>query len=135
MKQLLLLTLFIPTLLWAQDDSKYLAGAVPLENGKVVFAKEINAPSFSKDEVYDKMLDWADGFFSEDGNRVVYSDKAKGDIAAVGQANLDILATMRKKTRFSSSSRMAASCTAAVTWAISCRTGILHSCTAKITRL
>ena len=88
MKQLLLLTLFIPTLLLAQDDSKYLAGAVPLENGKVVFAKEINAPSFSKDEVYDRMLDWADGFFSEDGNRVVYSDKAKGDIAAVGQANL-----------------------------------------------
>ena len=80
MKQLLLLTLFIPTLLWAQEDSKYLAGAVPVENGKVVFAKEINAPSFSKDEVYDKMLDWADGFFSEDGNRVVYSDKAKGDI-------------------------------------------------------
>ena len=49
MKQLLLLTLFIPALLWAQDDSKYLAGAVPVENGKVVFAKEINAPSFSKD--------------------------------------------------------------------------------------
>ena len=46
MKQLLLLTLFIPALLWAQDDSKYLAGAVPVENGKVVFAKEINAPSF-----------------------------------------------------------------------------------------
>ncbi|MCS2918207.1 DUF4468 domain-containing protein [Parabacteroides merdae] len=88
MKQLLLLTLFIPALLWAQEDSKYLAGAVPVENGKVVFAKEINAPSFSKDEVYDKMLDWADGFFSEDGNRVVYSDKAKGDIAAVGQTNL-----------------------------------------------
>ena len=40
MKQLLLLTLFIPALLWAQDDSKYLAGAVPVENGKVVFAKE-----------------------------------------------------------------------------------------------
>ena len=53
MKQLLLLTLFIPALLWAQEDSKYLAGAVPVENGKVVFAKEINAPSFSKDEVYD----------------------------------------------------------------------------------
>ena len=51
MKQLLLLTLFIPALLWSQDDSKYLAGAVPVENGKVVFAKEINAPSFSKDEV------------------------------------------------------------------------------------
>lgn len=88
MKQLLLLALFVPALLWAQDDSKYLTGAVPVENGKVVFAKEINVPSFSKGEVYDKVLDWADGFFSEDGNRVVYSDKAKGDIAAVGQTML-----------------------------------------------
>ena len=34
------------------------------------------------------MLDWANGFFSEDGNRVVYSDRSKGDIAAVGQVYL-----------------------------------------------
>lgn len=88
MKHLLLLALFIPSLLWAQDDSKYLAGAVPVENGKVVFTQEINASSFSKDEVYDRMLDWANGFFSEDGNRVVYSDRSKGDIAAVGQVYL-----------------------------------------------
>ena len=110
MKQLLLLTLFIPALLWAQDDSKYLAGAVPLENGKVVFAKEINAPSFSKDEVYDKMLDWADGFFSEDGNRVVYSDKAKGDIAAVGQANLVFQSTALSLDRTEMNYRVTMEC-------------------------
>ena len=110
MKQLLLLTLFIPTLLWAQDDSKYLAGAVPLENGKVVFAKEINAPSFSKDEVYDRMLDWADGFFSEDGNRVVYSDKAKGDIAAVGQANLVFQSTALSLDRTEMNYRVTMEC-------------------------
>ena len=110
MKQLLLLTLFIPALLWAQDDSKYLAGAVPVENGKVVFAKEINAPSFSKDEVYDKMLDWADGFFSEDGNRVVYSDKAKGDIAAVGQTNLVFQSTALSLDRTEMNYRVTMEC-------------------------
>lgn len=110
MKQLLLLTLFIPALLWAQEDSKYLAGAVPVENGKVVFAKEINAPSFSKDEVYDKMLDWADGFFSEDGNRVVYSDKAKGDIAAVGQTNLVFQSTALSLDRTEMNYRVTMEC-------------------------
>lgn len=110
MKQLLLLTLFIPALLWAQEDSKYLAGAVPVENGKVVFAKEINAPSFSKDEVYDKMLDWVDGFFSEDGNRVVYSDKAKGDIAAVGQTNLVFQSTALSLDRTEMNYRVTMEC-------------------------
>ena len=90
MKQLLLLTLFIPTLLWAQEDSKYLAGAVPVENGKVVFAK--------------------DGFFSEDGNRVVYSDKAKGDIAAVGQTNLVFQSTALSLDRTEMNYRVTMEC-------------------------
>lgn len=110
MKQLLLLALFIPTLLWAQDDSKYLAGAVPIENGKVVFTKEINAPSFSKDEVYDRMLDWANGFFNEDGSRVVYSDKAKGDIAVAGQAMLVFQSTALSLDRTKMSYRVTLEC-------------------------
>lgn len=88
MKQLLLFALFIPSLLWAQSESKYLAGAVPEENGKVVFTTKIEAPSLSKDEIYDRMLTWAKGYFSKDNNRVVYSDKSKGDIAAVGEQEL-----------------------------------------------
>lgn len=110
MKQLLLLTLFIPSLLWAQDDSKYLAGAVPVENGKVVFAQEINAPAFSKDEVYNRMLDWADGYFSEDGNRVVYSDRSKGDIAAVGQTYLVFQNTALSLDRSEMSYRVTMEC-------------------------
>ncbi len=110
MKQLLLLALFIPALLWAQDDSKYLAGAVPVENGKVVFAKEINAPSFSKDEVYDRMLDWADGFFGENGSRVVYSDKAKGDIAAAGQTKLVFQSTALSLDRSEMTYRVTMEC-------------------------
>lgn len=88
MKRLLLFVFFIPTLLWAQDDSKYLAGAVPMEDGKVVFTKEFEDLSLSKDEIFSRMLDWANGFFNDESNRVVYSDRAKGDIASIGKANL-----------------------------------------------
>lgn len=88
MKQLLLFLLFIPSLLVAQEDQKYLAGAVPEDGGKVVFIKEINAPSLSKDQIYDIMYMWAEKFFSEEGRRLVYSDKEKGDIAAVGEEYL-----------------------------------------------
>lgn len=89
MKQLFaLLTLFIPGLLAAQEDARYLTGAVPEENGKVVFTKELNAPELSADAVYERMLEWANGFFKDENNRVVYSDKKQGDIAAIGQTML-----------------------------------------------
>lgn len=88
MKQLLLFVLFIPTLLWAQDDSKYLAGAVPQENGKVIFTKEISAPALSSKQIYDSMLQWAKGRFNTNNARVVYASEAEGDIAAVGEEYL-----------------------------------------------
>lgn len=88
MKQLFVLLLFIPTLLMAQEDQKYLAGAVPEDGGKVVFSKEISMPSLSKSQIYDVMYTWAENFFSEEGRRLVYSDKDKGDIAAVGEEYL-----------------------------------------------
>lgn len=88
MKQLLLFFLIIPSLLMAQEDQKYLAGAVPEEGGKVVFAKEISIPSLTKDQVYDIMYIWAQKYFSEEGRRLVYSDKDKGDIAAIGEEYL-----------------------------------------------
>lgn len=88
MKHLLLFLLFIPSLLMAQEDQKYLAGAVPEEGGKVVFTKEISLPSLSQDQIYDVMHLWAEKFFSEEGRRLVYSDKEKGDIAAIGEEYL-----------------------------------------------
>lgn len=88
MRQLFVLLLFIPTLLMAQEDQKYLAGAVPEDGGKVIFSKEISMPSLSKSQIYDVMYTWAEKFFSEEGRRLVYSDKEKGDIAAVGEEYL-----------------------------------------------
>ena len=88
MRQLLFLLLFIPSLLIAQEDQKYLAGAVPEDGGKVIFTKEISMPSLSKGQIYNVMYTWAEKFFSEEGRRLVYSDKDKGDIAAVGEEYL-----------------------------------------------
>lgn len=67
------------------SDPKYLAGALTYEDGKITFSREINAPGLSKDEIFQRMLNWANERFQpEDGmqSRVVYTDKEDGDIAA-----------------------------------------------------
>ena len=88
MKKLLLFVLFIPSLLCAQTAQKYLVDAVPVEDGKVVFTREIIVSSFSKDQVYDKILNWANTFFNGTTNRVAFSDKASGEITALGDTIL-----------------------------------------------
>lgn len=88
MKQLLWLLLFIPVFLSAQEENRYLAGAVPVENGKVVFSKELNLPGYSKDQAYDLMLTWANQHFNTPESRVVYADREKGEIACVSEEYL-----------------------------------------------
>lgn len=110
MRNFLLFVLFIPAILWAQDDQKYLTGAVPEDNGKVVFSKEINAPSLSKDQIYDIMLAWAQGYFNGKDSRVVYSDKEKGDIAIVGEEYLVFKSTALSLDRSLMSYRFTIEC-------------------------
>ena len=89
MKNLLLILCFLP--MWAlaqeEDQSKYMVGAVPEVNGKVVFSQEINAPNLSKDQIFDAILAWANTRFKTDkGNwgMVAYSNKEEGQIACYG---------------------------------------------------
>ena len=89
MKNLLLILCFFPMLALAQeeDQSKYMVGAVPEVNGKVVFSQEINAPNLSKDQIFDAILAWANTRFKTDkGNWgiVAYSNKEEGQIACYG---------------------------------------------------
>lgn len=76
----------IPTLLLAQD-SKYLVGAVPEVDGKVVFQRSFDLSGAQQDAIYERMLEWATQRMEQNKNtsRVVYADQAKGTIAAVGQ--------------------------------------------------
>lgn len=85
MKQILVLFLCVSGYAFAQEDAKYLAGSVPEVEGKVVFEKTFSFARSSNDQVYDIALAWAEERFSEGNNRVVFADKEKGDIAAVGE--------------------------------------------------
>ena len=85
MKHLFLLFAFLPFLLTAQEDSKYLEGAVPVENGRVVFSQDIKVPSLSQNEVFETALNWAQQRFNNDECRVVYQNRDKGELAAAGK--------------------------------------------------
>lgn len=85
MKHLFLLLAFLPFFLSAQEDAKYLEGAVPVENGKVVFTKEIQIPSLSQNKVYETALKWAEERFNNEDCRVVYQNRDKGEMAATGK--------------------------------------------------
>lgn len=43
-----------------KDDTRYLVGAVPEVDGKVVFSKEFQIPGMSQAQIYDTMTKWMD---------------------------------------------------------------------------
>ena len=73
----------------ASDDSKYLAGAVPEENGMVVFKKSFSVPSNSPQEVSDKMRTFVNQLvetsITAPGNyaRVMEDNQEEGIVARV----------------------------------------------------
>ena len=84
----LCILLCLPTLLFAQnEDQKYLEGAVPVVDGRVIFTKEFATPTLSQDQIYESVLNWAQNRFKmndEFKGRVLYSNKEKGEIACLG---------------------------------------------------
>lgn len=86
-----LMLLCLPFIAMAQTESKYLAGAVTLDDGKVSFKTEIQAPSLTRKELYDTMLKWATNRFKPEGKfnaRVLYTNEDEGTIAAGGEEYL-----------------------------------------------
>ena len=97
------LVALLPLALWAQDntwektevdetqekkevkDAKYLKGAVPEVNGKVVFATSINAPGKTADEVFDILKAYLQKMTGEKNQvdaRIVVDDKEKHELGA-----------------------------------------------------
>ena len=73
-KGLLLLCMILTAgILHAQEnnDSKYLKGAVPEVEGKVVFSKEYSIPGMSQDEIFDRMLK----YLADEGKAVEINTK------------------------------------------------------------
>ncbi len=88
-KIILFLLLCLPLLAVAQTETKYLAGAITLsEDNFVSFHTEINAPSLSKQQIYDTLLKWANTRFQPEGKfhaRVLYTNEQEGSIAVGGE--------------------------------------------------
>ena len=84
--------LCLPATLHAQDnddddDSRYLEGAVPEVDGRVVFTKEFSIPGMSQDEIYERVHNWMEARLkkNENNSRVVFSDKEKGQMVGIGE--------------------------------------------------
>jgi hypothetical protein len=75
---------------FAQDDSRYLAGAVPEMDGKVVFGKEYDLGETDRDAVYERVYEWLDERMKANGNdsRVSYTNKEEGQVVAQGEEYL-----------------------------------------------
>lgn len=86
MKQLLLFgCLLTAVMMNAQEDARYLAGAVPVENGKVVFSRGFETPSLSKTQLFDLSRTWLNEQANDENKRVVYSDESTGALVLVGK--------------------------------------------------
>lgn len=82
--------MLLPMTIQAQEPAKYMAGAVPEVNGKVVFSTKLAVDNMSKSQVYLTMEKWAESLTSrgtaiENKNRVAYKDEGKGEIVYTGE--------------------------------------------------
>lgn len=70
------------------DDSRYLVGAVPEVNGRVVFSKTYQIPGLSQDEIYRRAMNWMEKRLQKNNNpisRIAYSNEQEGSIAGIGE--------------------------------------------------
>ena len=86
-----LLFLYLPFLVNAQTDAKYLEGAIILKDGKVTFSSEMVTPAMTKEQIYETILNWANKRFqpTEKMNaRVLFQNPEEGSIAIGGEEYL-----------------------------------------------
>lgn len=110
MRRLVFLLLLIPALVSAQNDQHYLAGAVPEVGGRVVFSKEFSAPSLTQDQLFDLVVTWADGYFDKEKERIVYQNKATGELAIHGNTYLVFQSTALSLDRAQMNYQMVVNC-------------------------
>lgn len=93
---LIALCVFVSLFANAQDKTKYLQGAVPEVDGKVVFTKTINVnASISESDLFDLMNKWAADNYGEEGKgKILLSDAQKRTIACSGKKDLTFKKSM-----------------------------------------
>ena len=69
-----------------KDDSKYLVGAVPMVDGKVLFSKDYSIPGMSQDEIFERAQNWMNARLARNENtsRIVFENKGEGQIVGIG---------------------------------------------------
>ncbi len=72
----------------AQTDPKYLAGAVPEVNGKVVFSDVLSLNNRSAQKIYEMALMWAEANYKTTESRVAYTSKENAVISCRGESEL-----------------------------------------------
>lgn len=95
-KLIFLLLLCMPLIGMAKEDNdktnpKYLKGAVTLTDGKVTFSKHFNVPNASQNDIYNRMLTWAESRFQPEGKLhsfVAYKNPETGEIAVSAEEYL-----------------------------------------------
>lgn len=87
----LIWTLFLtvlPFVCMAQTDEKYLAGAVPEENGRVIFTKKIAVP-LNANEIYEAVKEWAAETYKPDkefpNNRILSENPEALEVTIGGE--------------------------------------------------
>lgn len=98
---------------YATNDPKYTKGAVPETKGKIVFTEEIDANGQSKEEIFNKIISWANLRYlpnvqnGEWNNKYFYKnyeyatiqkkDKATGTIQCIGNEEMVFYSTALSK--------------------------------------
>lgn len=81
--------LFVSGGLQAQGlkDAKYLAGAVPEVDGKVVFSRKYGISGMSQSEIQRRISEWMEMRLAKNENlsRVVYENEEKGQVVGLGK--------------------------------------------------
>ena len=88
---LLVLSFLSISMLMAQNEPKYMEGAVPLIDGKVNFTTEMSTGTMSKEVIYETLLNWANNRFQQTDKfkaRILYSNAEEGTIAANGDEHI-----------------------------------------------
>jgi len=86
MKKVLLVLLFIPTLLIAQQREKYdtvnpiYEEVFPIENGRIVFSEVVPVDNVSKDELFVRANSWIARTFNSPKDVIQFNDKEAGKI-------------------------------------------------------
>jgi flavin reductase (DIM6/NTAB) family NADH-FMN oxidoreductase RutF len=85
---LLTVLITVSSNLFAQVDSKYLAGAVPEVNGKVIFSDTLQLQDLDKNQIYEFVLIWAKANYNTEDSRVAYTNEEESIVSCRGRSEL-----------------------------------------------